>query len=132
MTEYDFRTLNDKEFESLCADLLGETLNARFERFKPGRDGGVDGRYFHTTGREVVLQCKHWVATPIEQLIRRLQKEERPKVVLLQPERYLVAVSNALSRADKTAIQEALAPGGPARRLRAVHGAARDVEWSTD
>jgi hypothetical protein len=38
MTEYDFRTLSDKEFESLCADLLGEMLNARFERFKPGRD----------------------------------------------------------------------------------------------
>jgi hypothetical protein len=110
MTDYDFKTLNDKEFEILCADLLGDVLSVRFERFKPGRDRGVDGRYFKSSGQEVILQCKHWANTPIEQLIRRLRTDERPKVHRLDPNHYILAVSNALSRADKEAIQEALAP----------------------
>jgi nucleoside-triphosphatase THEP1 len=109
-TDYDFRTLNDKEFEVLCVDLLGESVGHRLERFKPGKDSGVDGRYFTSSGREVVLQCKHWVNTPIEQLIRRLKDEERAKVSRLKPLRYLLAVSNPLSRADKRAIKKALSP----------------------
>jgi adenylate kinase family enzyme len=110
MSDYDFRTLNDKEFEILCADLLGDLLHIRFERFKPGRDRGVDGRYFKGQAQEVILQCKHWVATPVEQLVRRLRTEERPKVDRLKPVQYILAASNALSRTDKEAIQEALAP----------------------
>ena len=109
MTDYDFKTLDDKEFEILCADLLGD-LGQRFERFKPGRDGGVDGRYFASNGNEVVLQCKHYANTPIEQLIRRLATDESKKLSSLRPDRYLIAVSNPLSRADKRAIQKALSP----------------------
>jgi hypothetical protein len=44
MSDYDFQTLNDKEFEILCVDLLWAHLEKRFERFKPGKDAGVDGR----------------------------------------------------------------------------------------
>jgi hypothetical protein len=110
MTDYDFRTLNDKEFEILCADLLSDALGHRFERFKPGRDAGVDGRYFASDRKEVVLQCKHWPNTPIEQLIRRLADDERKKLLTLKPARYLIAVSNPLSRADKKAIKKALSP----------------------
>lgn len=100
MTDYDFKTLDDKEFEILCADLLGDALGRRFERFKRGRDGGIDGRYFASNGKEVVLQCKHFANTPIEQLIRKLANEELPKLQRLSPERYIVAVSNKLSPAD--------------------------------
>ena len=46
MSDYDFSTLNDKEFEVLCADVLSTVHGHRFERFKPGKDAGVDGRYF--------------------------------------------------------------------------------------
>lgn len=49
MSSYDFSSLNDKEFESLCSDLLTCHLGERVERFKPGRDGGVDGRFFLRT-----------------------------------------------------------------------------------
>ena len=110
MTDYDFKTLDDKEFEILCADLLGDALGRRFERFKRGRDGGIDGRYFASNGKEVVLQCKHFANTPIEQLIRKLANEELPKLQRLNPERYIVAVSNKLSPADKRAIGKAVAP----------------------
>lgn len=110
MSDYDFKPLNDKEFEILCADLLGEVQGCRFERFKPGRDAGVDGRFFTDAGSEVILQCKHWSNTPLTQLIRALKKIEKPKLDKLKPHRYLLAVSNPLSRTDKKAIHRALAP----------------------
>lgn len=110
MSDYDFKPLNDKEFEILCADLLGEVEGHRFERFKAGRDAGVDGRYFTAQGNEVILQCKHWCNTPLSKLIRELSHTEKPKLDKLNPRRYLLAVSNPLSRTDKKAIHRALAP----------------------
>ncbi|MHB9100912.1 MAG: nSTAND3 domain-containing NTPase, partial [Sulfuricella sp.] len=110
MSDYDFKPLNDKEFEILCADLLGEVEGRRFERFKPGKDAGVDGRFFKEHRNQVILQCKHWCNTPLTHLIRELNNTEKPKLDKLKPHRYLLAVSNPLSRADKKAIHRALAP----------------------
>ncbi|MES3020281.1 MAG: restriction endonuclease [Pseudomonadota bacterium] len=110
MSDYDFKTLNDKEFEILCADLLSKICGQKFERFKPGRDLGVDGRFFSSSGREVVLQCKHWARTPTAQLIRELGLTEKAKLDRINPERCLLAVSNNLSRVDKKNIAKALNP----------------------
>lgn len=110
MSDYDFKTLNDKEFEILCADLIGEVEGTRIERFKAGRDGGVDGRFFASKDKEVILQCKHWSNTPLKQLVRALASKEKPKLDKLKPHRYLLAVSNPLSRTEKKAIHRALAP----------------------
>lgn len=110
MSDYDFKTLNDKEFEIICADLLGQVKGRRFERFKAGRDAGVDGRYFLDDGNEVVLQVKHWSNTPLSQLIQELKVKEKPKLDKLKPNRYLLAISNPLSRADKKSIFHALSP----------------------
>jgi hypothetical protein len=41
MNDYDFSTLNDKEFENLTIDLISRDRGKRFERFKAGRDGGI-------------------------------------------------------------------------------------------
>lgn len=110
MPDYDFKQLNDKEFEIFCADLLGEVENRRFERFKAGRDGGVDGRFFTDQGNEVILQCKHWSNTSLSKLIRELKNIEKPKLDKLKPHRYLLAISNPLSRADKKEIHSVLNP----------------------
>lgn len=110
MSDYDFKPLNDKEFEILCADLLGEAEGRHFERFKAGKDAGVDGRFFTVQGNEVILQCKHWCNTPIKQLIQQLSKIEKPKLDKLKPHRYVLAVSNPLSRTDKKSIYHVLAP----------------------
>lgn len=110
MADYDFSTLNDKEFETLCTDLLSTAHGHRFERFKPGKDSGVDGRYFHADGGEVILQCKHWQATPLERLVAHLEKVERPKIEILKPARYVLAISHPLSRTDKAKIQGILSP----------------------
>jgi adenylate kinase family enzyme len=110
VNNYDFKTLDDKEFEIFCADLLGDVEGVRFERFKAGKDKGVDGRYFSPDGQEVILQCKHWANTPLEKLISHLRTIERAKLERLEPTRYILAVSNPLSRTDKAAIVTALTP----------------------
>lgn len=109
MNEYDFSRLNDKEFEVFCTDLLSARENIRFERFKPGRDAGVDGRYFRSDG-EWILQCKHWVATPLEKLVKHLTDSEKEKIQKLNPARYILALSHSLSRNDKKIIMQKLTP----------------------
>uniref|UniRef100_UPI001867548C restriction endonuclease n=1 Tax=Pseudomonas sp. K2 TaxID=212119 RepID=UPI001867548C len=110
MNEYDFSRLNDKEFEVFCTDLLSAREGVRFERFKPGRDSGVDGRYFKSDGNEWVLQCKHWVATPLEKLVKNIEDTEYWKVKKLSPARYILVLSHPLSRNDKTILMQKLAP----------------------
>ncbi len=61
MNEYDFLKLNDKEFESLSVDIISEVEERRIERFKLGKDSGIDGRFFSDSDKEVIIQCKHWV-----------------------------------------------------------------------
>lgn len=40
MIDYDFSTLNDKEFENLSIDLISKDRDKRYERFKAGKDEG--------------------------------------------------------------------------------------------
>lgn len=101
MQRYDFASLNDKDFEILVCHLLSAFYGARFERFKPGKDAGVDGRYFAPGKGEIVLQCKHWLRSNVKTLIRGLEKTEVEKVRRLAPKRYLLATSLSLSRKDK-------------------------------
>lgn len=61
MIDYDFYTLNDKEFENLSIDLISKDKGKRFERFKVGKDGGTDGRFYHDNGSQEIIQCKHYV-----------------------------------------------------------------------
>ncbi|MGY8527577.1 nSTAND3 domain-containing NTPase [Paracidovorax citrulli] len=110
MNDYDFSALNDKEFEVLCTDLLGCREGVTFERFKPGRDRGVDGRFFGPKGGEWILQSKHRPKMTVNALVKLLETEERPKIGRLAPERYFLAVSLPLSRLNKIKIKEALEP----------------------
>lgn len=110
MNDYDFRTLNDKEFEVLCCDLISAREAVTIERFKPGRDLGVDGRFFGSPGKEVILQCKHWPGTPIEKLIKHLEAEELPKVAKLASNRYILILSHPLSRVEKQKILKIFSP----------------------
>ncbi|UVL01687.1 restriction endonuclease [Pseudomonas sp. B21-047] len=113
MNDYDFSRLNDKEFEVLCTDLIGASEGVRFERFKPGRDQGVDGRYFSPNGGEWILQAKHWAATPFSKLVAHLRTSEAPKVAALKPDHYILVVSHPLSRSTKDELTEALGASCP-------------------
>jgi Restriction endonuclease len=105
MTNYDFSSLNDKDFEVLVADLLSIEHTTRFERFKAGKDRGIDGRYFTAKGEQVIFQCKHWLKTGLPALLRSLKNTEYDKVVLINPKRYIVATTLPLSHTDKAAIR---------------------------
>lgn len=110
MNTYDFRSLNDKELESLVTDLLSAEFGVRIERFKPGKDAGVDGRWFMAPKIEGIVQCKHWLSSGYEALLRQLTKSERQKVAKLNCGRYILATSIPLSRSNKHAIATAMAP----------------------
>ena len=110
MSDYDFSSLNDKEFEDLCADLLTCHLGSRVERFKVGRDGGVDGRFFSSEGFEVIIQCKHWLKSGLSALIRSIENTEAGKVRKLNPNRYIFVTSLELSRVNKIKIKKLFLP----------------------
>lgn len=102
---YDFSKLNDREFEHLGASVLEKVLNTRFETFKTGKDGGVDGRFWIGTNKEGILQCKQYLNTPYKLLISKLRNEEAEKVRNLKPERYILVISKELSRKNKQEIK---------------------------
>lgn len=110
MNNYDFAALNDKEFEALVVDLLSEEHGVFVERFKPGKDAGVDGRWFAAGGGEIIIQCKHWLRSGYAALLKALTKKERPKLDRLEPDKYILATSVPLSRANKEEIAHAFSP----------------------
>ena len=112
MSDYTFETLHDKEFEVLTVDLLSKEFNTRIERFKSGRDGGVDGRFFegNVGNTVVILQCKHWLRSGIKALIAECKKTEAAKVKVLHPSRYIFVTSLALSAKNKEDIYEVFSP----------------------
>ena len=67
--------LNDKEFESLSIDLISKDKDKRFERFKAGKDSGIDGRFYHDDGSQEIVQCKHYLKTGFKGLITSLNKK---------------------------------------------------------
>lgn|GEM_PF-6396046 len=120
-TNYDFRALDARDFESLCADIVsvresllvsdGKDKNRlKLETFKRGRDGGIDGRHVQDNGQTLVLQCKHWVESGFAKLLRHLATEELPKIARFRPNRYILATSVPLSPPEKDQIVAALKP----------------------
>jgi len=103
MSYYDLTRLNDKEFEDLSIDLLKKILNLDvIERFKVGRDGGIDGRFYSTDGT-VIIQCKHYIKSTFYNLLSTL-RTEAPKVKKLNPSRYILTISQPLSAKNKEEI----------------------------
>ena len=116
MNDYDFSTLNDKEFENISLDLISRDRDKRYERFKVGKDGGVDGRFYKDDGKEEIVQCKHYLKTGLAGLISSLKKKnssgntESDKVKILNPKRYIFITSLPLSRTNKQEIKDIFKP----------------------
>ncbi len=107
---YDLSKLNDREFESLGASIVEKILNTKVEKFKAGKDGGVDGRFWIDNNKEGIIQCKHYVETPYKQLVAKLKSVETNKVRNLKPSRYIFITSKKLSRENKQEIKNIFAP----------------------
>jgi len=110
MVDYDFHQLNDKEFEVLCTDLLSAHFGLHIERYKQGKDGGIDGRFFSNKENTVIIQCKHYLKSGINALISKIKIEEKTKVDKLSPSRYILTTSIPLLPSDKKKILTALHP----------------------
>ncbi len=110
MNDYDFSSLNDKEFEILANDLLSKHFNIKIDRFKPGPDQGIDGRFFSKNGISCILQYKHYLGSGINKLLYDLENNEVEKVRKLNPNRYIFATSLPLSAANKTKIKSIFHP----------------------
>jgi hypothetical protein len=110
MTSYELSRLNDKEFEEFAMQLVGVAIGQKVERFKPGKDQGVDGRFFAVGAAEGIVQVKHWNRASVKPLLGYLTKKEVAKVAALKPARYIFVTSVALSRVNKQAIKEAFTP----------------------
>ena len=116
MTDYDFSTLNEKEFENITIDLISLDKHKRFKRFKAGKDCGIDGRFYHDDGNEEIIQCKHYLKTGFDGLIRSLKKKsdkdinEIDKVCILNPKKYIFVTSLPLSAQNKITIKELFSP----------------------
>lgn len=110
MPNYNFDSVTDDDFERLVRDLLQKVFGFTLESFKRGRDQGTDLRYQGRDGSLLIVQCKHFVNTPLRGLISKLKKEEVPKIKLLQPQRYILATSLGLTPKNKDDILKILSP----------------------
>ncbi|WP_213928453.1 restriction endonuclease, partial [Serratia marcescens] len=110
MNDYDFSVLNDKEFEKLAVELIGHQENASVERFTPGRDQGIDGRFYSSADDTVIIQAKHYAKTGFNGLLSKLKNDELPKIKKLSPNRYILITSVGLTPANKESIKTALHP----------------------
>ncbi|HFK5560795.1 TPA: restriction endonuclease [Elizabethkingia anophelis] len=108
--EYDFSKLNDREFETLAASVIEKEVKKKVEIFKAGRDGGVDGRFWIGERKEGIIQCKHYLETPYNQMISKLKTEEFDKVKKLNPSKYIFVTSKRLSRINKQEIKDIFHP----------------------
>lgn len=106
MSDYDFSQLSPHDFELMCRDLLQAEWGLVLESFKAGKDGGIDFRYARA-GKQIIVQCKRFVETGFEGLLRELRKEA-DKARKLKPGRYILMTAAALSDANKTRIVEVI------------------------
>lgn len=107
--EYDFSKINDEEYEELFKDILKSTTGENFRTFAKGRDGGIDVISTNAKNR-IIGQAKHYVKTPMTQLLKDLQNKEKPKVTRLNPDRYIVAFSQEITSQAYEKIFEIFSP----------------------
>lgn len=106
--EYDFSSLSFADFEDLARDLIGREFGIRFEAFPEGPDDGIDGRHAAADG-DLILQAKHYNRSGGAKLKAKM-KRERAAIDALQPKRYVLATSAALTPAKKTELAAVIGP----------------------
>lgn len=110
MNDYNFNALNDKEFEKLAIELISNQEDVLVERFTPGRDQGIDGRFYSSSGGTVIIQAKHYAGTGLNGLLSKLKNDELPKIKKLNPSRYILITSVGLTPPNKDTIKNLLHP----------------------
>lgn len=111
MANYDFSTINDKDFEEIVCDLLSAEHGIIYQSFKEGRDKGIDLRYSTKENENhTVVQVKHFLKSGKSALKTKLKNEEFRKAESLNVEKYIVVTSIGLSPDDKSKIKAFFEP----------------------
>lgn len=108
MNNYDFTQLNDKEFESLCCDLMSAKTWKFIQRFKPGKDSWIDWKFYWNKEEAIIIQAKHYIKSGIQHLISTLRDKEFYKAKQLSPQRYILMTSLPLSPKNKADIMNVM------------------------
>lgn len=111
MGDYDFSTINDKDFEVLCLDLLNAKYKLNLQSFKVGKDKGIDLRYSTSkNNNEIIVQAKHYSGSSYAQLKHTLKETEAKNVKQLNPNRYMIVTSLSLSASQKDDLKNLFNP----------------------
>lgn len=111
MNNYNFSTLNDKDFEQISKDLLNAKHKLELQDFKVGKDKGTDLRFSTSSNNNsIVVQAKHYIGSGFAQLKHTLLIKELDKVKILKPDRYIVVTSLPLSASQKDELKVVLSP----------------------
>lgn len=110
MPTYDFKSLSSYDFEGLIRDLLQEELGLTLQSFKIGRDKGIDLRFSGNSGKDLIVQCKHYAESPYSAFYHHIKEEELRKIEILKPKRYILATSLGLTPHNKDELHELLKP----------------------
>ena len=107
--EYDFSKINDEEYEELFKDILKSETGENFRTFAKGRDGGIDVRSTNIQNN-IIGQAKHYTKTSMAQLIKDFENKEKPKVIKLKPDRYIVSFPQEVTAQAYEKILEIFSP----------------------
>ncbi len=110
MSNYDFKTLSPYDFELLARDLLQCELHIRLQAFKTGKDKGIDLRYCRDSANQMVVQCKLYSDSGFSKLKKSMVSNEKPKVDLLRPGRYILVTSVSMLPQQKDELAKELLP----------------------
>ena len=111
MNNYDFSTLNDKEFEEISKDLLNSKFNFGLQSFRSGRDKGIDLRFSTLKNdNSIVVQVKHYLKSGYSKLKSKIENDELTKIPKLNCDRYILVTSLDLSVGQKDNLKSILAP----------------------
>ncbi|MFT8348558.1 restriction endonuclease [Clostridium saccharoperbutylacetonicum] len=101
---FNYRNLDDVEFEELCKDIMQRKLNTQLRAFRKGVDGGIDLKDIYS-GNNIIVQVKHYINSKFSDLRNSLKKEIK-KVQSLNPVKYYVCCAQELGPSDTKEIYE--------------------------
>lgn len=101
---YDFSRLDSEEFEDLAADVVAGLKGVIVERYKKGKDQGIDGKFTFQNGKVGIIQAKHWQKSTFKSLLSYVESTESEKLKKLTCDSYVFVTSQNLSHHNKLSI----------------------------
>ena len=105
MTTTSLSFIDEREFETLCDDLIGQMVKVEVKRGKKGPDGGIDG-FFPWNGGFGVVQAKHYLGTGFGGLFGKLKNSELKRAQAIGAQRYFLMTSCGLTFDNRSAIKD--------------------------